>query len=53
MPLGIKKYFAGTDVILPEEDNSTSRAHLASYNDIDSIGGVNHYSVFISVGNKA
>ena len=53
MPLGIKKCFAGTGGILPEEDSSTSRAYLTSYSDIDSIGGVNHYPVFINVGSKA
>ena len=53
MPLGVKKYFAGTGVNLPEEDSSTSCAHLTSYSDIDSIGGVNHYLVFITVGSKA
>ena len=53
MPLGIQKYSAGTGVILPEEDSSTSRAHLTFYSDINSVEGAYHYLVFISVGNTA
>ena len=53
MPLGIKKYLQVPASILPEEDSSTSRAHLTFYSDINSVGGTYHYPVFISVGNKA
>ena len=46
MPLGIKKYLQVPASILLEEDSSTPRAHLTSYNDIDSIGGRQPLSSF-------
>jgi len=39
--------------ILPEEDSTTSQAHLTFYSDINNVGSAYHYPILISVGSKA
>jgi len=53
MPLGIQKYLQVPASILPEEDSTTSHAHLTFYSDINSVGGAYHYPTLIGMGSKA
>ena len=38
---------------LAKEDIAISHVHLTFYSDINSVVGAYHYSILISVGNKA